>query len=489
MSSTELHWLPAHALAAKLRAGEISAVAALDHFGQRVAAINPKLNVLTTTRWEAAQARAREADAAFARGESLGPLHGLPMTVKEGFDVEGIATHVGDPRLVGNIAKQHAVAVRRLHDAGAVIFAKTNVPTWMIDLQTFNSVTGKALNPWDLSRSPGGSSGGAAAALAAGLTPLELGSDLAGSIRAPAHFCGVYGHRPTYNLVPIRGHYASGRPLTPADMCVAGPMARTVEDLELALEILAGHATDGDDRWSITLPRPRRKNLRDYRVAVWLDDAGAPVDDSVKSQISTTAEALRAAGCTVTEGAPDGIQLDDFYPDYFHLMAASAGGSVPGFIYKNAQFWGGFAALLGKDKVQTQLGYARAMTRPHRDWCLADERRAVLKQRIARWFKNVDVLLMPNAQTAALPHVDAKIKFYERKILVNGQPQSYAGQMKWAALAALLGLPATAAPLASEAGLPVGVQIVGPELHDLTTLDFARQLATLRGGFVAPPAF
>lgn len=231
--------LTAQELLAAIRRGDITAVEALDAYRARVERVNPAINALVAFRWDAARARAEALDARAAQGDWAGPLHGLPMSVKEGFHVAGMATTVGDPRLVQQRPKQHAAAVQLLEDAGAVIFAKSNVPMHMSDLQSYNAVYGVSRNPWDLRRTPGGSSGGAAAALAARPTPIELGSDLAGSIRIPAHFCGVYGHRPTFDLVPVRGHFIGKRSYTGLDFTVAGPMPRTVADLQLALEVLA----------------------------------------------------------------------------------------------------------------------------------------------------------------------------------------------------------------------------------------------------------
>jgi amidase len=485
---TELHYLSATALAARLRARELTAAAVLAHFEQRVAAINPPINAVVATQWDVARQRALAADAAAARGEFWGPLHGVPMTVKEGFNVEGMVTCVGDRALAGNIAKSNAVAVQRLLDAGAVIFGKTNVPLYMADLQSFNAVYGRTNNPWDVNRTSGGSSGGAAAALAAGLTPLELGSDLAGSIRTPAHFCGVYGHRPTFDLVPVRGHFIGSRTHTGVEFTAAGPMARTVEDLELGLSILAGPLSAANQRWDVTLPRPRPQRLQDYRVGVWLDDESAPLDASVKAVLASTVAQIKAAGCSVVEGAPLNLKLDDFYPLYFNLMAASIGGGIPEKIFKQASTGARFATLFGTARLQTLLGYAKGMTVSHREWCQMEERRARLKARVAEYFRGVDVLLMPVTQTAAPLHADRKIEFYKRSIPVNGQATSYADQMKWIALSALLGLPATSAPVGRTLdGLPVGVQIVGAELQDLTTLDFARHMAALGDGFVPPP--
>ncbi len=485
---TELHTLNATQLLARLRSREVSAVQALEHFNARVEQHNPALNAVVAFQWEAARKRATALDAAAARGEFAGPLHGLPMTVKEGFDLLGLATTVGDPLLKGNIASSNAVAVQRLLDAGAVIFGKTNVPLYMADLQAFNAVYGRTSNPWDLGKTSGGSSGGAAAALAAGLTPLELGSDLAGSIRTPAHFCGVYGHRPTFDLVPIRGHFIGSRKLTGLEFTVAGPMARSAEDLALALKVLAGPVTAANQRWDVVLAPPRPQHLADYRIGVWMDEVSVPLDAPVKAALDKTIAALRQAGCKIVEGAPDGLSMDKIYPAYFQLMAASIGGGVPEKVFKQAAQGATLGKFTGSAKTQTLLGYAKAMTMGHREWCQLEEQRAHCRARMARYFEKFDVLLMPVSQTTAPAHIDRKIEFYKRTLTVNGKPASYADQMKWIALAAYCGLPATAAPIGLSAeGMPVGIQIVGAELQDLTTIDFAGKLAAVAGGFLPPP--
>src|SRR5262245_16964260 len=237
----DLGYRTATALLSDLEACRVGSLELLEHLLARAERHNPALNAIVVRDIDRARARAKEADTARRRGESWGPLHGLPMTVKECFDVEGLPTSAGSPGLKANAALRHADAVQRLVDAGAIIFGKTNVPLFAGDLQTYNEVYGITNNPWDTTRGPGGSSGGSAVALAAGLTPLELGSDIGGSIRNPAHFCGVYGHKPSYGVISMRGH-VPGPPnsLLQADIGVAGPLARSADDLELALSVMAG---------------------------------------------------------------------------------------------------------------------------------------------------------------------------------------------------------------------------------------------------------
>ena len=263
---------------------------------------NPALNAVVAWQVDQARERARDADAALARGEVWGPLHGVPMTVKESFDVAGLPTTWGNPLWQDNIAAGNAVVVERLLAAGAVIYGKTNVPLLLMDSQSYNEVYGTTNNPWDTARGPGGSSGGEAAALAAGLSALGAGSDIAGSLRNPAHYCGVYGHKPSWGIVPMRGHSAAGT-LTPTDISVVGPMARYAEDLELAMRILAGPDVL-QQGWRIELPPPRHRRLGDFRVGLWLDSPLCEIDASVRDRFAVAVSALLAAGATRRRDGP-----------------------------------------------------------------------------------------------------------------------------------------------------------------------------------------
>jgi amidase len=249
-------------LAGEIRAKRIGCRELLEHYFRRVERYNPALNAIIVTDLQRARQRADAADAALARGESWGPLHGVPMTVKESFDVAGLPTCWGAPEFAKSIASRNALLVERMLAAGVVLFGKTNVPLFLSDFQSYNAVYGATVNPWDPARTPGGSSGGSAAALAAGLTALEAGSDIGSSLRNPAHYCGVYAHKPTYAVVSPRGHALAGRVAT-TDISVVGPMARSAADLETALPAMAG--PDGIDgrAWRIELPPARQERLAD----------------------------------------------------------------------------------------------------------------------------------------------------------------------------------------------------------------------------------
>lgn len=309
----EFAYSSAIAIAGSIRRREVSSREVLEYFLARIERLDKPVNSVVTLDSERARNDAEAADAALARGDVTGPLHGVPMTVKDSFQTAGLRTTSGAPELAAFVPQEDAWPVRRLREAGAVVFGKTNLPIYAGDLQSYNEVFGTTNNPYDLSRTPGGSSGGSAAALACGFTPLELGSDIGGSIRLPSHMSGVVGHKPSYGIVPAHGQIP-GPPgtLTLADLAVAGPMARSVEDLELALNIMAGPNRWERAAWRLELPPPRRQALRDYRVAAWLDDPMCRVEPQVRQLIERAVDALSANGLTVDRNArqPRGICKD-----------------------------------------------------------------------------------------------------------------------------------------------------------------------------------
>jgi amidase len=478
---------PAHRLCAQLRERRLTAVELLELHRTRVERLNPGINAIIATDFDGARERAQAADAATARGESWGPLHGLPLTIKDTIEVAGMPTVCGAKALRAHRPTASAPAVQRLVDAGAIVFGKTNVPAFAGDVQTFNPVFGTTRNPWDPERTPGGSSGGSAAALAAGLTPLELGSDLAGSIRTPAHFCGVYGHKPSSGLVPSRGHIP-GPPgtIAQADLATVGPLARSAEDLALMLRLLAGPLPPATTAWRVELPAPRRASIRDWRVLAWLDDPACPVDAPVRAALEQTVEKLRAAGTQVTAAAAP-MPLAEMHELYFTLMCGLIGIGLPPKMYRRAKLAGGFAALFGRNRVDTMAGFLHGVTLSHREWLVAHEKRERLRLAFEKLFESCDVLLMPVNRIAAPKHLQDGSP-YSRKIRVNGGDAPYASQFTWIGPATLAGLPATSAPVGfTPEGLPVGIQVVGAHLQDLATIEFARQLGELTGGFRAPP--
>jgi amidase len=470
-----------------IRRREVGSRELLEHLLARVERLNPRINAVITLDVERARRRADAADRAVARGEPLGALHGLPMTIKDVMETAGLRTTSGAEIYRDHVPAADATAVARLVAAGAVVFGKTNTPTFAMDCQTYNGLFGTTSNPWDASRAVGGASGGSAAALAAGLTPLELGTDIGGSIRNPAHYCGVYGHKPSFGIVPMRGYIPpSPGTLGDTDINVIGPLARSPEDLAVALDVLAGPDDARAVAWRLTLPAARRGDLRDYRVAAWLDDPACPTDGAVGARLQAAVDAVAAAGARVDDRARPGFDLRAAYRDYYQLLCLAVSGTLD-----EEQFasFAGFGDDVPDDTDDVIARYARASTRRHRHWLALNESRERHRRLWADFFREHDVLLCPITPVAAIPH-NHDPNWTARTIQVNGRSRPYEDQIVWAGIVGLAYLPATVSPVGrTPGGLPVGIQIVGPYLEDRTPLDFARRLGDLCGGFEVPPGF
>jgi amidase len=472
-------------LSAEIRDRRIGCLELLDFYLARAERHNPALNAIVVWQIEQARERARAADAALARGERWGPLHGIPMTVKESFNVAGLPTTFGNPLWKDNIPSGNAFLVDRLLQAGAIVFGKTNVPYMLADAQSYNEIYGTTNNPWDLARSPGGSSGGEAAALAAGLSALGAGSDIAGSLRNPAHYCGIYAHKPTWGLISNRGHAPPGI-MAPTDISVVGPMARHPEDLDLALRALAGPDLLQQAAWRVVLPSPRCRRLGEFRVAVWASSPFCRIDASVTGLFEHAVDAIVRAGATVDHAARPGINDEEHHRLFMLLLRAATASRMRDEEFARQQE---IAATLTSDDVSDRAAVARGATVLHRAWGNANEARTKLRYAWHKFFKRFDVLLTPVAATAAFAH-DHNPNRDERTVTVNGEPAPYSDQLFFAGLASLSYLPATAAPIGlTGEGLPVGLQIIGPEGEDPTTIEFARLLAAAIGGYASPPAF
>lgn len=482
---TDVAFRPATELARRIRDREIGCRELLEHYLQRGERFNPRLNAIVVTDLERARARADEADAALRRGESWGPLHGVPMTVKESFDVAGLPTTWGLPEYKEKPAGADALAVDRFRSAGAVVFGKTNVPVLLADWQTFNPTYGTTNNPWDVTRVPGGSSGGSAAALAAGLTGLEAGSDIGASIRNPAHYCGVYGIKPTWGICSPRGHSLGGT-VAQSDISAIGPLARSADDLDLALGIMAGpDAIDGAG-WKLDLPAPKKQRLGEFRVAVMLDDPNAETDREVQDILQSLADALAKKGATVSDTARPRIDTGEAQRTYIRLLRAATSGrqTASEFEANRAK-----SAALAPDDESYFARMLRGMTSSHRDWLAANEKRQKMRLEWARFFEEWDLLLSPAASSAAFPH-DQKGQRHERTILVNGKQVPTTDQLFWAGFSCMAYLPGAVAPAGlTPAGLPVGVQIIGPQYHDRTCIHFARLLEREWRAFTPPPGY
>jgi amidase len=472
-------------LAGEIRDRRVGCLELLDFFLERAQRYNPALNAIVAWQIDAARERARAADAALAAGELWGPLHGVPVTVKESFNVAGLPSTWGNPPWKDNRATDNAVLVDRLLAAGAVIYGKTNVPLMLQDSQSYNAVYGTTNNPWDTARGPGGSSGGEAAAQAAGLSALGAGSDIAGSLRNPAHYCGIYAHKPSWGLIPTRGHSPTGA-LTPTDISVVGPMARHAEDLGLALRVLAGPDGPQEAAWRVELPPLRQRRLGEFRVAVWTQSALCEIDASVSERFAAAIATLTGAGAAVDTAARPPIEDAEHHRLFMLLLRAATASRMRDEDFAAQQ---AIAATLSPEDTSPRALIARGATVYHRSWGAANEARTRLRHAWRDFFQQFDVLLTPVAATAAFLH-DHNPDLERRVIPVNGKPRRYDEQMFWSAPASLSYLPATAAPLGlTAAGLPVGMQIIGAEGHDLTTIEFARLLAAEIGGFVPPPGY
>jgi amidase len=357
----------------------------------------------------------------------------------------------------------------------------------LADWQSFNAVYGSTSNPWDVTRTPGGSSGGGAASLAAGMSALELGSDIGASIRAPAHFCGVYGHKPSFGIVPQHGHSTPGGRV-PSDMSVCGPLARSAEDLALALDIVAGPEPYDRDAWTLKLPGPRKTRLKDLRIALKLDDPNSAVDRGVADRVQAAADALARAGARVDDRARPRIDERRAYALYVQLLRGATGARSSDEAFARSRE---SAARLAPGDESSSARMLRGVVQDHRSWYVAHEERQQLRFAWAEFFRDYDALLCPAAAMAAFPH-DQKVDRAERLLSVNGKQEEFNLHVPgvWAAIATLAYLPATVAPAGrTPAGLPVGVQIVGPYLQDHSTIELARLLARETEGFVAPPAY
>jgi amidase len=480
----EIAFASAVSLSEKIRAKQIGCLELLDLYLKRAERYNPELNAIVAWQSEEARVRARATDAALAKGENWGPLHGIPMTVKESFDVAGLPTTFGNPVFAKNVPTKNAAIVDRLLSAGAVIYGKTNVPFMLIDSQTYNDIYGTTNNPWDLKRGPGGSSGGAAAVLATGLAALEAGSDIGGSLRNPGHYTGVYGHRTTYGIVSSRGH-APPHVLTDTDMSVSGPMARHAGDLALAMSVLAGADGLAANAWRIELPAPRAKRLKDFRVAVWDGSSLSAVSNRIVERLHNAADAVARAGALVDRTARPDFDIEESHRIYMKLLRAATSSRVPDEIFEAQKE---IVASLSPDDRSHRAAVARGATLSHREWLATDEMRMRIRLAWRDFFEKFDVVLAPIAATPAFLH-DQNPDRDQRKMSVDGKLVSYTDQLFWAGLVAMPYLPATAAPIGFVDGLPVGMQIIGPEGGDLTTIEFARLLAAEIGGFVAPPNY
>jgi amidase len=469
-------------MADQLDRGEVSAVELVDAAIARIERLDGPINAVVVRDFDRARDAANEADRRRAKGEK-GALLGVPMTVKESYNVAGLPTSWGFTEFKDNIATEDAATVARMKQAGAIIIGKTNVPVALADWQSFNDIYGVTRNPWNLDYSPGGSSGGSAAALAAGYVPLEIGSDIGGSIRVPSHFCGVFGHKPTYGLIPGRGQGLPGT-MRAADLGVCGPLARSAADLDLMLGILAGPDGEMAHGYRLDLAPPRHARLQDYRVLVVDEHPLVPTRREIKDAVSRFSGKLDKAGVTVTRSSNLVPDLAEAGRVYLQLLGAETNNRMPP---ERRRATEEAAAKLSPDDGSLHAVRLRNIGLTHRDWVALDEQRVRIKAQWQRLFETFDVVIGPPLSTATFPHnfnpaQDAK------RIDINGRDIVYVDQLVWPGVATLAGLPATVAPIdRTKDGLPIGLHIMGAAFDDRTTIGFAGLIEREFGGFAPPP--
>jgi amidase len=478
LTETSALFLPARDLLERIASGKETASGLLEASIARCEQVNPAINAVVRMDLHAARARAAELDRLQRAGISVGPLHGLPMTIKDTFDVEGMPATAGAPEYANRPGRMaDAPAVAKLRAAGAVIWGKTNTPYLAGDNQTFNPVHGRTSNPWDISRTPGGSSGGAAAALATGITPVELGSDIGGSLRIPAHFCGVAALKPTFGRVPILGHVppAPGS-LSVRDLNVAGPIARNVGDLRLMHAVLTGEAR----------PVSGKLSLKGRRIAVWTEEKGFPLSAECRAAVETAADAASTLGAHTAVNAPEisGPAVIDLY---LQLLLPILATDMPAPLVKAMEAGRGLARIMARGEPFSRAKWALYSAATHHDWLKADEARQRLKRTVAGFFEKWHAIVMPVAPSTAFEHIETG-DAVTRYLKVDGAPTPYHAFHSWIALATVCHLPAVSIPVPHREGeLPRGVQIMGPEGSDAEVLAIAEAIEAGMGGFQRPP--
>jgi amidase len=457
-------------LARAIAVGKLSSSEIIDHLLARIDKIDPALHAFVTVDHGGARRQARAADDAVARGNPLGPLHGVPVSIKDCFLVEGLPATCGLPERLSDRSLHDAPAVSALRKAGAVIIGMTSTPPMLADIQTVNPLVGRTNNPYGIDRSAGGSSGGCGVAVAAGMGPLSLGSDLAGSTRVPAAWCGVAGLKPSHGIISKRDHIPGALgPYGCPDVSVTGPLGRTIDDLALALSVLAGPEPEHAIAWRVDLPPPRTLHPSELRVGLWSNDPACPISTATAGAVATAAEAFRQCGSTVLELDPF-AQLAPLAKAFFRSTTAE--------ITANLQ-WDAWEAMrtAPDDAPEVVRATAAVHAESHRAWAETEFRRQRFQATMADLFRSIDVLLCPIMPVPAILH-DTERPPHERTYDLDGAARPYAELNYWCSIATLAHLPSVVLPVGlSPEGLPLAVQVIGPYLEDHTALTAASMLA------------
>ena len=401
----DIHHLPAYELADKIKNKEISSLELTQQFIDRIEKYDGKINAVVVRTFEDALEAAKKADDTISKKDSLGPLHGIPMTIKESYNIQGQCTTWGIPDYKGNIAKEDGLAVKRLKKAGAHFLGKTNVPMNLADFQSYNDIYGITGNPWDLKRTPGGSSGGSAAALAAGFCSLEAGSDIGGSIRNPAHYCGVFGHKPSHGIIPSSGHELIPNVPEP-DLSVCGPLARSAKDLEIALDVMAGPMERRSKGWQLNLAECKKTSLKDFKVAIWSNDELAPVSKEIAQRCEEVGNKLNSVGTTVSFAAKPEHDFMKAEINYQLLLQSVMQSGLPEDEYQKIEE---LASSLDKNDLSVDAILAKGTVLSHRNWLRQNYAREQIKISWSKFFEEWDVLICPQLATTAIEHDHKKI--------------------------------------------------------------------------------
>ncbi|MEM7094760.1 MAG: amidase family protein [Actinomycetota bacterium] len=455
-----------------LQEGTMSSRELLDEHLTRVDQLDGDINAVVTRADDRARTEAQAVDDARANGVPVGPLAGVPITIKDALATEGIRSTGGAVELRDFVPDEDATVVATVREAGAIVFGKTNIPRWSGEYQSFNEVFGTTNNPWDLERTPGGSSGGPAAAVAMGFSAFEIGTDIGGSIRQPSSTCGIYGHKPSFGVIPTYGYLDNARfHRDIADVNVFGPMARSIDDLDLLFDLLAGPSPDDAPGWRLDLPPARAERLEDFRVVAWLDDPFCPVHPSVAAVLRSTVDALEDAGARI-----DHVRRPEVDPGRSYLENATL--------------------ISAATDIEAVVAGGQPDMLSHGAWDVLHRTRNEIRQRWADFFADVDVLLCPVSPVPAFRHVRSLSgNNWADGVLTDFDDLPYRRMLRWNTLIGGAYLPVTTPPvgrtapdLTSGASLPVGIQVVAPYLHDHTALAFARRITEVTGGYEPPPA-